>query len=166
MRFQSPMDCYRTVISNSVVEHIPDFQSVLREAYRLLAPGGRLYLTVPSDKFDQYTWISQGLSLIGLMVSATAVPRLLQSILGALPFLCAGTMGEDGRSLRVPGGRPSCLWAEARVSDERFPRSFQPTRARDQAAVQSMDTVSPPAPCIASTSAGNSGIDSEWSRTL
>ena len=61
-----PDGCYRTVISNSVVEHIPDFQSVLREAYRLLAPGGRLYLTVPSDKFDQYTWISQALALVGL----------------------------------------------------------------------------------------------------
>ena len=62
-----PDGLYRTVISNSVVEHIPDFQPVLREAHRLLAPGGCLYLTVPSDKFDQYTWISQGLSLIGLM---------------------------------------------------------------------------------------------------
>lgn len=61
-----PDGCYRTVISNSVIEHIPDFQSVLREAHRLLAPGGRLYLTVPSDKFDQYTWTSQTLSLVGL----------------------------------------------------------------------------------------------------
>src|SRR5215471_14969485 len=57
-----PDGCYRTVLSNSVIEHIPDFQAVLREAFRLLAPGGHLYLTMPSDKFDQYTWISQALS--------------------------------------------------------------------------------------------------------
>jgi SAM-dependent methyltransferase len=61
-----PDGLYRTVLSNSVVEHIPDLQPVLREAYRLLAPGGILYLTVPSDKFDQYTWISQALRLFGL----------------------------------------------------------------------------------------------------
>jgi hypothetical protein len=37
--------------------------SVLREAHRLLESGGNLYLTVPSERFDQYTWISQGLVL-------------------------------------------------------------------------------------------------------
>lgn len=57
---------YRTILSNSVIEHIPDIQPVLREAFRLLAPGGRLYLTVPSDHFDEYTWISQFLSVLGL----------------------------------------------------------------------------------------------------
>jgi SAM-dependent methyltransferase len=58
--------CYRTIFSNSVMEHIPDLMPVLREANRLLAPGGSMYLTVPSDRFDQYTWISQGLAAFGL----------------------------------------------------------------------------------------------------
>jgi SAM-dependent methyltransferase len=57
---------YRTIFSNSVVEHIPEIGPVLREAHRLLAPGGRLYLTVPSDRFDQYTLISQLLGGLGL----------------------------------------------------------------------------------------------------
>lgn len=61
-----PDGSYRTILSNSVIEHIPDIQPVLREAFRLLAPGGRLYLTVPSDRFDEYTWISQFLSELGL----------------------------------------------------------------------------------------------------
>lgn len=65
-RIPKPDGSYRTILSNSVVEHIPDLQPVLKEAYRLLAPGGRMYLTVPSDRFDQYTWISQILSLLGL----------------------------------------------------------------------------------------------------
>jgi len=57
---------YRTILSNSVIEHIPDIQPVLLEAYRLLAPGGRMYLTVPSNRFDEYTWISQFLAALGL----------------------------------------------------------------------------------------------------
>ena len=57
---------YQTIFSNSVLEHIPDLSPVLKEAYRLLAPGGRMYITVPSDRFDQYTWISQGLATFGL----------------------------------------------------------------------------------------------------
>ncbi len=61
-----PDGYYRTIFSNSVVEHIPDLEPVLREAFRLLAPGGRLYLTVPSDKFDHYTVINQTLTAIGL----------------------------------------------------------------------------------------------------
>ena len=61
-----PDEHYRTIISNSVLEHIPALSPVLQEAYRLLAPGGRMYLTVPSDRFDQYTWISQALAALQL----------------------------------------------------------------------------------------------------
>jgi SAM-dependent methyltransferase len=57
---------YRTILSNSVIEHILDIQPVLLEAYRLLAPGGRMYLTVPSNRFEEYTWISQFLAVLGL----------------------------------------------------------------------------------------------------
>ena len=61
-----PDGSYRTILSNSVIEHIPDIQPVLKEAFRLLAPGGRLYLTVPTNRFDEYTWISQFLLALGL----------------------------------------------------------------------------------------------------
>ncbi len=57
---------YRTIFSNSVMEHIPDIGPVLKEAFRLLAPGGRLYVTVPTDRFDEYTWVSQMLLALGL----------------------------------------------------------------------------------------------------
>ena len=39
------------VISNSVLEHIPDLEPVIREASRVLKPGGRFYFTVPSPEF-------------------------------------------------------------------------------------------------------------------
>lgn len=61
-----PDGYYRTIFSNSVVEHIPDLEPVLREARRLLSPGGRFYLTVPSDRFDHYTIVNQTLGSAGL----------------------------------------------------------------------------------------------------
>lgn len=53
---------YRTIFSNSVMEHIPDIAPVLAEAYRLLSPGGMLYLTVPTDRFERGSVISRLLS--------------------------------------------------------------------------------------------------------
>ena len=65
-KIPKPDGSFQTILSNSVIEHIPDIHPVLMEAYRLLAPGGRMYLTVPSNLFDKYTWISQALSLLRL----------------------------------------------------------------------------------------------------
>jgi SAM-dependent methyltransferase len=42
---------FATVFSNSVLEHIPYLAPVLEEAARVLRPGGRLLVTVPSDAF-------------------------------------------------------------------------------------------------------------------
>ena len=61
-----PDGSYRTIFSNSVLEHIDDLLPVLREQYRLLAAGGRFYVTVPTDKWETATLPARSLHAIGL----------------------------------------------------------------------------------------------------
>ena len=56
---------YRTIFSNSVMEHIPDLEPVVEEAYRLLSPAGRMYVTVPTDRFEHFTAINRVLMALG-----------------------------------------------------------------------------------------------------
>lgn len=52
-----------TIVSNSVLEHIPDLPAVLRTAARLLRPRGRLVFTVPTEAFSGWLalpWSSYG----------------------------------------------------------------------------------------------------------
>ena len=44
---------FATIVSNSVLEHIPDLDPVLRESARVLRSGGRFIATVPSDAFRE-----------------------------------------------------------------------------------------------------------------
>lgn len=61
-----PDKYFKTILSNSVMEHIQDIEPVLKEAHRVLADDGHVYLTLPTDKFDQYSVIFQTLKLLGL----------------------------------------------------------------------------------------------------
>lgn len=70
-----PDGAFRTVFSNSVLEHIPDLDAVLREVHRVLAPGGSFYVTVPSDKFDQYSVLFKLLHGVGLKALAERYRR-------------------------------------------------------------------------------------------
>ena len=61
-----PSDCFATVVSNSVIEHIPDLEATLAEMYRTLRPGGTLLLTVPTDRLEQNFLIPRLLRAAGL----------------------------------------------------------------------------------------------------
>jgi SAM-dependent methyltransferase len=64
-RIPKPDGSYRTIFSNSVLEHIPDLSPVLKEANRLLAQEGRFYITVPTDRLEQATLPARLLSSVG-----------------------------------------------------------------------------------------------------
>ena len=54
------------IASNSVLEHIYDYQAVIDEAYRILTKGGYFYLCVPCfekrhHQYDYHRWTTAGL---------------------------------------------------------------------------------------------------------
>ena len=50
---------FATVISNSVLEHIPEVDPVLGEVARVLKPGGRFIFCVPGDHFAEMLFFTQ-----------------------------------------------------------------------------------------------------------
>lgn len=61
-----PDASYQTIFSNSVLEHIPDLIPVLKEAHRLLAPGGRFYVTIPTDRWERSVLPARLFRVLGL----------------------------------------------------------------------------------------------------
>ncbi len=61
-----PDGYYKTAFSNSVLEHIPEIDAVFCEVFRLLDSGGKFYVTVPSNFFDEYSIANQILRGVGL----------------------------------------------------------------------------------------------------
>jgi len=60
---------YRTIMSNSVLEHVADLRPVLAEIHRLLAPEGQFYVTLPTVEFERcsaFSRLLEGLRLGGL----------------------------------------------------------------------------------------------------
>lgn len=75
-----PSKHFGSVISNSVLEHIPAIQPVLVEVSRVLRPGGKLVMTVPSHYFTEYLGGALLLENIGLKNLANAYRRLFNRI--------------------------------------------------------------------------------------
>jgi SAM-dependent methyltransferase len=57
---------FRTVVSNCVIEHIPDNDAVLREISRVLGTGGAFAATLPSEHFAEYLCGSTFFRRLGL----------------------------------------------------------------------------------------------------
>lgn len=51
---QLPKESIGTILSNSVLEHIPNLDAALEAATNLLKPGGRLIFTVPTEAFSEW----------------------------------------------------------------------------------------------------------------
>lgn len=61
-----PDAAFGTVVSNCVLEHIPDVEPVVREVARVLRPGGRFYFSVPGPDFLALLSIGRALDRVGL----------------------------------------------------------------------------------------------------
>lgn len=71
---------FASVMSNCVLEHIPDVDAVLREVARVLRPGGRFAFSVPSPRFGSYLLGSTLLRSLGLGRKAQAYERWFNRI--------------------------------------------------------------------------------------
>ncbi len=80
-------ETFQTVISNSVLEHIPDLNPVIAEAHRVLKPGGYFLFCSPSDYFDRW--------LLGARIFGDAYRRFFQRI--ARHVTCDGPQAWTAR---------------------------------------------------------------------
>jgi len=71
---------FSTVVSNSVLEHIPDLDPVLAEVKRVLKPGGRFVFCVPSDHFLEFLSVARALRRTGLRTLASAYEAFFNRI--------------------------------------------------------------------------------------
>lgn len=71
---------FQTVVSNSVVEHIPDLNTALAEISRVLAPGGTFAFTTPSEHFGEYLLGNAVMRRLGLQALGEAYVRWFDSI--------------------------------------------------------------------------------------
>jgi SAM-dependent methyltransferase len=75
-----PNDAFATVISNSVLEHIPEVEAVLEEISRVLQRGGRFIFCVPGDSFTSMLLFVQVFDRLGLRALARAYERYFDRI--------------------------------------------------------------------------------------
>ncbi len=77
-----PGDCFATVMSNCVVEHIPPLEAVLVEGARVLSPGGSFAFTTVSHRFPDLLGPVRALRDVGRASEATAYIEATNARLG------------------------------------------------------------------------------------
>jgi SAM-dependent methyltransferase len=71
---------FATAISNSVLEHVGEIQTVLNEVGRVLQPGGYFYFAVPNERFRTDLWGMQVLNKLGLNSLAIEYSKFFNKI--------------------------------------------------------------------------------------
>jgi len=106
-RMPYPDGTFATVISNSVLEHIPRVQPVLAETARVLQPGGWFYFCVPGPGFLPFLSIGRALDRLGLRDLGDAYRRLFNQI--SRHYHCDGARVWE-RRLEAAGMRLIRWW--------------------------------------------------------
>lgn len=75
-----PSSSFGSVISTSVLEHIPDIEPVLAEAARILKPDGKFVFCVPNHRFPEYLWGRRILDKFGFKKLGSAYSQLFNKI--------------------------------------------------------------------------------------
>ncbi|MGC9350159.1 MAG: methyltransferase domain-containing protein [Anaerolineae bacterium] len=75
-----PSGRFGTIVSNSVLEHIPDVNPVLAEVSRVLKPGGWFHFAVPGPNFRRYLLGARLLEALGLQGPAATYRALFDRI--------------------------------------------------------------------------------------
>lgn len=71
---------FSSAVSNSVLEHIPHVDAVVREVARVVRPGGRFVFCVPNHRFPQLLLGTQTFNQLGLKRAAGWYSRLFNRI--------------------------------------------------------------------------------------
>lgn len=75
-----PNQFFNSAFSNSVLEHIPHVEEVLREVHRVLKPNAPFVFCVPNDTFLQQLSIARTLERIGMKALARLYRRFFERV--------------------------------------------------------------------------------------
>jgi ubiquinone/menaquinone biosynthesis C-methylase UbiE len=75
-----PDSSVKTVISNCVLEHVPEIDRGLSEIARVLKPGGRLMMTVPSEYYNRDSFYQKLFKTMGFNQAAQWYNRSLNHV--------------------------------------------------------------------------------------
>lgn len=75
-----PDESFATVVSNCVIEHIPDVDVVMREIGRVLRPGGTFATTLPSEHYPEFLLGSTIARRLGVQRLATGYGNFFNRI--------------------------------------------------------------------------------------
>ena len=107
-RMPYPGGAFATVVSNSVLEHIPRVQPVLAEVARVLQPGGWFYFCVPGPGFLPALSIGRALDRVGLRSLGDTYRRFFNAI--SRHYHCDGVEVWE-RRLEMAGLRLVRWWS-------------------------------------------------------
>lgn len=86
-RLPFPPESFASVISISVLEHIPRMDEAVAEAYRVLKKGGAFVFTTPTSRFSEFLFYSRFLKKVGLSQLGRLYAALLNRAMHHVSFL-------------------------------------------------------------------------------